>query len=75
MKRFAMTVGLICLLSSSVLAGEIPCGDFAPPPPLPAAPSATSPGDVPCNDFAQPTTTDELILNVLDVLSLGYLGI
>jgi hypothetical protein len=38
MKRFLMTVALMCLLSVSVLAGDIPCGGFPPPP---------APGEVP----------------------------
>jgi hypothetical protein len=33
MKRFAMSVALVCVLSSTVLAGNVPSTDYVPPPP------------------------------------------
>jgi hypothetical protein len=74
MKRLAMTIALTCVLCSSVLAGDVPCNDFAPPPP-PATTSATAPGEIPCNDFVQTTTTNEVVLNVLEILTSGFLSI
>ncbi len=47
MKRFLMTIALMCLLSASALAGEIPSGGFASPPP-------SAPGDVPSGGYAAP---------------------
>ena len=48
MKRFTMAVALVCLLSVSVLAGDIPCG--APSPAsdgITQTPGAASPGEIP----------------------------
>lgn len=46
MKRFLITTVLTCVLSSSALAGDIPCGSPAPPPAgTTQATSATEPGD------------------------------
>jgi hypothetical protein len=33
MKRFAMAIALACVLSGTSFAGEIPTGDYVPPPP------------------------------------------
>lgn len=47
MKRFSMMVALVCVLSTSVLAGEVPTvGAPAPPPPNGVA-APTNPGDIP----------------------------
>jgi len=51
MKRFLITTAMTLVLSSSALAGEIPCGAPQPPPPpqgMTQATDATSPGDLPC---------------------------
>jgi hypothetical protein len=70
MKRILMTVALICVLSATALAGDIPMGGFAPPPP--PAPtettSATSPGDIPTGGFAAMTLGYEVRFTVLGVL-------
>jgi hypothetical protein len=54
MKRFLMTLGLACVLSSSAFAGEIPC-DVHSPAPLNGTTQTTNPtapGDIPCG-FAE----------------------
>jgi hypothetical protein len=77
MKRFLAAIALACVLSASALAGDIPMSDFAspPPPPPPATTSATSAGEIPSGDLAQLTIADEVIVNVLEILSGGYLSI
>jgi hypothetical protein len=77
MKRFLAAIALACILSVSALAGEIPTSGFASPPPPPTAEpaSATLSGGVPSDDFAQPSIGDEVIANVLEILSAGYLSI
>ena len=43
MKRFAMTLALMCALSTSILAGDMPAGGKSePPPPPPPTSSASS---------------------------------
>ncbi len=55
MKRFVLTVALVCAVSSSTLAGEVPTGGIAPPPPPGdgLTTSSTSPGDLPTGGFAE----------------------
>lgn len=36
MKRLAMSVALVCVLSSATLAGNVPSTDYVPPPPPPS---------------------------------------
>lgn len=45
MKRLVLAVGMICVLSASVIGGEIPSVPVAPPPP--DGMTATSPGLIP----------------------------
>ena len=40
MKRIVMATILACVLSGVALAGEIPIGGFAPPPPSPTQPTS-----------------------------------
>lgn len=49
MKRFILIVALMCAMCAQTLAGEIPSGGFAPPPPIGPVQTATttSPGDIP----------------------------
>lgn len=61
MKRFMVTLALTCVLSGSVLAGEVPTvGVAAPPPDEPAVPTAT--GDVPSVGFTHEVTETSLTL-------------
>jgi hypothetical protein len=71
MKRFMMTIALVCVLSSSALAGEIPTsGVTSPPPSEPTeTTSATSPGEMPTGGFAQ-QISDAGLSVLLSVLGL-----
>lgn len=71
MKRFLMTIALSCVLSASALAGDIPSGGIAPPPPPSngVTTSATSPGEIPSGGFAQ-EVSDTALSALLTVLSL-----
>ena len=42
MKRFAMAVALMCALSTSILAGDMPTGGKSEPPPPPTTSSTAS---------------------------------
>ena len=77
MKRFLAAIVLACVLSVSALAGDIPTSGFASPQPPPTSEttSAPSPGDIPSDGAAQPTIGDQVIANVLGILSAGYLSI
>lgn len=70
MKRILMTVALTCVLSVTALAGDIPTGGFAPPPPdePTETTTATLPGDMPNGVSAQSTVGDEVILNIVGTL-------
>ncbi len=64
MKRFALGVALMCALSATAVAGEIPStGITGPPPPPPGEthtpPSVTAPGDM-------PTCGVTVLLTILD---------
>ena len=52
MKRFMMTLALTCVLSASVLAGDVPTVGVAPPPPA-GTTVQTTPVDVPSVGLAQ----------------------
>jgi len=60
MKRLTMSVALVCVLASTILAGDMPTdGKSAPPPPPPAATTTSS------------TTTSTVLLSlVLTIISL-----
>jgi hypothetical protein len=68
MKRILMIVALACVLSTSAVAGEIPTGGFAPPPPPEGVTetSTTLPGDVPTTGDS--TIGDETIVSVMGTL-------
>lgn len=42
MKRFAMALALMCALSTSILAGDMPTGGKSEPPPAPTTSSTAS---------------------------------
>jgi hypothetical protein len=75
MKRFVLTVALVCAVSSSTLAGEVPTGGIAPPPPPQAQTSSTTspgevmPGEVPTGGFAQ-QISDAALSALLTALGL-----
>jgi len=72
MRRILITVVLTFVLSTTALAGDVPTGGFAPPPPdepTETTSTASLPGEVPTAGVsAQPTVGDEVILNVLGTL-------
>jgi len=53
MKRFMMTLVVTCVLSASVLAGDVPTVGVTAPPPPPPASTSTAPGEIPSVGFAQ----------------------
>jgi hypothetical protein len=55
MKRFLLVVALTCALSSTAVAGNIPTGDIAPPPPPEAE------GNIPTGDVASPVVVDLIV--------------
>jgi hypothetical protein len=57
MKRFMVSTGLMCLLSISTLAGEIPSvpGPQPPPPGI-----ASAPGDIPISGIAAELSSEAL---------------
>ena len=65
MKRFAMAVALMCALSTSIFAGEMPTtGKSAPSP----TPSTSIAGDMPTTGTADPSptpSTSSLLLSVV----------
>lgn len=63
MKHFTMMVALICVLSVSTLAGDIPSGGIAPPPPPDGHMTVT--GDIPSVGSAV-TVSD--VLNLLQTM-------
>lgn len=75
MKRLVMTIALTLVLSSSALAGEIPCDAPAPPPPTPnqitsATPPVETPyvlGDLPTSGSPQ-QMSDAALFAFLSVL-------
>ncbi|HEY2975167.1 MAG TPA: hypothetical protein VGJ48_21810 [Pyrinomonadaceae bacterium] len=75
MKRFLIAVALTSVLSSSALAGDIPCGSPSPPP----APDGTtqttttsSPGEIPTDGSAE-QVSDAGLSALLTVL--GFLAV
>lgn len=55
MKRFLSVVALVCVLSSSALAGDIPTGG-EPAPGSNGAPTSTEPGQIPSGGTPTPST-------------------
>ena len=55
MKRFAMALALMCALSTSIFAGDMPTGGKSEPPPPPSTSAST----------ATATATANTLLNVL----------
>lgn len=74
MKRFVMAVTLALALSSIAVAGNIPTGGIAPPPPPgdEVATSSTSPGALPTGGFAEEVedTAWSALLAVLGLIAL-----
>ncbi|HET6976057.1 MAG TPA: hypothetical protein VFI24_07030 [Pyrinomonadaceae bacterium] len=67
MKRFAMTLALMCALSTSILAGDMPAGGKSESP-TPPTTSSTSVGDMPTIGAvgqSSPPASSTLLLNVL----------
>lgn len=70
MKRLVAVGFLICTVSVSTLAGNIPTSDVVPPPPPPpgAAQGVNGPGEIPTGGFAQ-TITDEFLLAIFGMFA------
>ena len=62
MKRFLIAVALTGVISANTLAGNVPTGDFVPPPPSPPA-SATIDPEVARTELAV-ALTDMLLLTI-----------
>jgi hypothetical protein len=62
MKRFMTIAGLMCVLCTSTLAGEIPSGGIAPPPATGTteATPTTDPGEIPTVGEAESLSSDAL---------------
>ena len=59
MKRFTLALALTSLLSCTALAGDIPCGGYAPPAPdEPTELTSSAPGDVPSGGYTLEGSTD-----------------
>jgi opacity protein-like surface antigen len=70
MKRFLMMIALACVLSSSALAGDIPCGAPAPVPQgSTQTTSATLPGEIPTSGYAI-QISDAALSGLLSVFGL-----
>ena len=61
MKRFAMAFALMCALSTSIFAGNMPTGGFVDPPPPPLA------GNMPTGGKSEEplTTSSTLLVSVI----------
>jgi hypothetical protein len=78
MKRFLEAIALACVFSVSALAGELPTGGIAPPPPpgVGITTTATSPADIPSVTGELPTggleqqVSDGALSALLTVLGL-----
>jgi hypothetical protein len=73
MNRFVMTMALTCVLSTSVLGGDIPCGSPSPAPQATVLTNAApSPGEIPTVGVADQTSSAALsaLLTVLGLLGL-----
>jgi hypothetical protein len=72
MKRFVMTVALVCALALTAVAGQVPTGG-APEQPPPAgitqSTGTTSPGEVPTGGYAE-QVSEAALSGFLAVLSL-----
>jgi hypothetical protein len=64
MKRFATATALVCIITATVLAGDIP----SVPAPPPSPPSAAAEGDMGAGGFAQ-QITDELVLALFGIFA------
>lgn len=70
MKRLVMTIALTVVLSSSALAGDIPCDAPAPPPDeTTQITSAPLPGEIPTSGYVE-QLTDAALSSLLAVLGL-----
>ena len=78
MKRFLAAMALVCAFSVSALAGDVPTGGFAPPPPPGDGVTAsatgeipTVPGELPTGGFEQQVSEGALsaLLSVLGLLT------
>ena len=64
MKRFTMAIALVCVITGTVFAGDIPSVP-APPPP---GPQATNGGDMGGGGFTE-AMTDELVLAIFGIFA------
>lgn len=69
MKRLLIAMAIACFVFGSALAGEIPCGGYAPPVPDEATQNLTTPapGDSPSGGYTQEASTD-ITLSVIETL-------
>lgn len=71
MKRFLMAMALAGALSGSVLAGDVPTSDYAPPAPDEPTQTTTAAarGDMPTWGYTQQGSTDLTLTMVQTILS------
>lgn len=72
MKRLLIAMAIACVLFGSALAGEIPCGGYAPPAPDEPTQTLTTPapGDSPSGGYTQEGSTNITLSVVETLLSL-----
>lgn len=73
MKRFTMAAVLVCIVSVSAMAGNIPC-DFVPPPPPPEGVQA-APSDIPTGGVTVQIPCADLVQQAEDALLGGFLTV
>jgi hypothetical protein len=73
MKRFLFTLALAFSLSGQVLAGDIPSGGIAPPPPPDEI--QASPGEIPTGGVAGQIPCDGLAQQAEDAALAGFLTV
>jgi hypothetical protein len=67
MKRLLMATAIACLLCGSAFAGDVPCGDYAPPAPDEPTQTVNAPamGEIPIGGY---TGSTDITLNVVETL-------
>ena len=72
MKRFALASALACVLSCTIMAGDIPSGDYAPPAADEPTTNLTALGDIPTSDNAQEGSSRITLTMVQAILGLLF---
>ena len=72
MKRLLMATVIALVVFGSALAGEVPCGDYAPPAPDEPTQTLSAPatGEMPTGGYTQEASTDITLSVIGTLLSL-----